>query len=94
MDSSPNCLTHGASLPALRARELRYYWSIYYKTVPNIVVDSSSTPLLTQDKASSLPGQVCPFHPLSTLELVERAKGFCCVHCPEKICFMFAPASG
>ena len=56
-------------------------------------VESSATPLLTEDKASSLPGQFCPFHPRSTLELVEKAQGFCYVYCPEKMCFMFAPAS-
>ena len=53
----------------------------------------SATPLLTEDKASSLPGQFCPFHPRSMLELVEKAKGFCYEYCPEKMCFMFAPAS-
>ena len=47
----------------------------------------------TEDKASSLPGQFCPFHPRSTLEMVEKAQGFCYVYCPEKMCFMFAPAS-
>ena len=56
-------------------------------------VKSSATPLLTEDKASSLPGQFCPFHPLSTLELEEKAQGFFYVHCPEKMCFVFAPAS-
>ena len=56
-------------------------------------VESSATPLLTEDKASSLPGQFCLFHPRSTLELVEKAQGFCYVYCPEKMCFMFAPAS-
>ena len=52
-------------------------------------VESSASHLLTEDKASSLPGQFCPFHPLSTLELVEKAKDFCYVHCPEKSCFKF-----
>ena len=48
-------------------------------------VESSAAPLLTEDKASSLPGQFCPFHPYSTLEeLVEKAQGFCCVYCSEK----------
>ena len=56
-------------------------------------VESSATPLLTEDKASYLPGQFCPFHPYSALELVEKAQGFCCVYCSEKMCFMFAPAS-
>ena len=56
-------------------------------------VESSATPLSTKDKASSLPGQFCPFHPRSTLELVEKAQGFSYVYCPEKMCFMFAPAS-
>ena len=56
-------------------------------------VESSSTPLLTEDKASSLPGQFCPFHCRSTLELVEKAQGFCYLYCPEKMCFIFAPAS-
>ena len=56
-------------------------------------VQSSTTPLLTEDKASSLPYQFCPFHPRLTLELVEKAQGFCYVYCPEKMCFMFAPAS-
>ena len=56
-------------------------------------VESSATSLLTEDKASSLPGQFCLFHPRSTLELVEKAQGFCYVYCPEKMCFMFAPAS-
>ena len=42
-------------------------------------VESSTISLLTEGKASSLPSQVCPFHPLSTLELVEKAKGFCYV---------------
>ena len=54
-------------------------------------VESSASPLLTDDKASSLPGQFSPFHPRSTLELVEKAPGFCYVYCPEKMCFMFAP---
>ena len=53
-------------------------------------VESSASPLLTEDKASSLPGQFGPFHPRSTLELVEKAQGFCS---PEIMCFMFAPAS-
>ena len=56
-------------------------------------VESSSTPLLTEDKASSLPGQFCPFHCRSTLELVGKAQGFCYLYCPEKMCFIFAPAS-
>ena len=56
-------------------------------------VESSATPLLTEDNASSLPGQFCPFHLRSTLELVEKAKGFCYVYCAEKMCFMFTPAS-
>ena len=43
-------------------------------------VESSATPLLTEDKASSLPGQFCPFHPYSALELVEKEQGFCCVY--------------
>ena len=54
-------------------------------------VESSATPLLTEDKVSSLPGQFRPFHPHSTLLLVEKAQGFCYVYCPEKMCFMFAP---
>ena len=57
-------------------------------------VESSATPLLTEDKASSLPGQFCPFHCRSMLELVEKAQGFCYLYCPEKMCFIFAPASG
>ena len=56
-------------------------------------VESSATPLLTEDKASSLPGQHCPFHPRSTLELVEKAQAFCYFYCSEKMCFMFTPAS-
>ena len=56
-------------------------------------VELSATPLFKEDKASSLPGQFCPFHPHSTLELVEKAQGFCYVYCSEKICFIFAPAS-
>ena len=56
-------------------------------------VESSASPLLTEDKASSLPGEFYPFHPRSTLELVEKAPGFCYVYCPEKMCFMFATAS-
>ena len=47
----------------------------------------------SEDKASSLPGQFCPFHPRSALELVEKAQGFCYVYCTEKMCFMFASAS-
>ena len=47
-------------------------------------VESSATPLLTEDKASSLPEQFFPFHPYSTLEMVEKAQGFCCVYCSEK----------
>ena len=39
-------------------------------------VESSASPLLTDDKASSLPGQFSPFHPRSTLELVEKTQGF------------------
>ena len=62
--------------------------------VPNIDVDSSTTPLLTENKVSSLLGQVCSFHTLSTLELVEKGKGFCYARCPaEKLCFIFALAS-
>ena len=56
-------------------------------------VESSSTPLLTEDKARSLPGQFCPFHCRSTLELVGKAQGFCYLYCPEKMCFICAPAS-
>ena len=56
-------------------------------------VESSLTPLLTEDKASSLPGPFCPFHPRSTLELVEKAQGVCYEYCPEKMSFMFASAS-
>ena len=56
-------------------------------------VESSASPLLTEDKASSLPGQFCPFYPHSTFELVEKAQGFCYVYCPEKMCFLFPPAS-
>ena len=56
-------------------------------------VESRTTPLLTEDKASSLTGKVCPFHPLSALELTEKAKGFCYVHCHEKMCFTLAPTS-
>ena len=56
-------------------------------------VESSATPLLTEAKASSLPGQFCPFHPYSTLVLVEKEQGFCCVYRSKKMCFMFAPAS-
>ena len=52
-------------------------------------VESSATPLLTEDKASSLPGQFCPFHSRSTLELVEKAQGFCYVCCPERIFFIW-----
>ena len=37
-------------------------------------VESSATPLLTEDKASSLPDQFCSFHPYSTLELVEQER--------------------
>ena len=51
-------------------------------------VESSASPLLTEEV-----GQFCPFHPHSTLELVEKAQRFCYVYCPEKMCFMFAPAS-
>ena len=47
-------------------------------------VESSATPLLTEDKASTLPGQFCPFDPYSTLEMVEKAQGFCRVYCSEK----------
>ena len=47
-------------------------------------VESSATPLLTEDKASSLPGKFCPFHPYSTLELVEKEQGFCCVYRSKK----------
>ena len=61
--------------------------------VPNDQVESAPKPLLTEDKASSLPGQFCSFHPRSTLEMVEKAQGFSYVYCPEKMCFMFAPAS-
>ena len=56
-------------------------------------VKSSASPLLAEDKASSLPGQFCPFHPRSTLELVEKAQGFYYVYWTEKMCIMFAPAS-
>ena len=56
-------------------------------------VESSATPLLTEDKASSLPGQLCPFHPHSTLKLGGKAQAFCYVYCSEKMYFMFAPAS-
>ena len=71
----------------------RLPFNIFFYIASNMQVDSSATPLLTEDKASSLPGQFCPFHPRSTLELVEKAQGFCLVHCLEKMCFMFAPAS-
>ena len=47
-------------------------------------VESSATTLLIEDKASSLPGQFCPFHPRSTVELVEKAQGFCYVYSPMK----------
>ena len=56
-------------------------------------VESGASPLLTEVKTSSLPGQFCPFHPHSTLELIEKAQGFCYVYCSEKKCFMLAPAS-
>ena len=58
-------------------------------------VESSSTHLLAEDKVRSLPGQVCPFHPLSTLEFVyvEKANGFGYVRCAIKMCCLFAPAS-
>ena len=59
----------------------------------NMQVESSASPLLTEDKASSLPGQFCTFHSRSTLELIEKAQGFCYVYYPEKMCLMFAPAS-
>ena len=54
-------------------------------------VESRATPLLTEDKASSLPEQFCPFHPYSTLEMVEKAQGFCCVYCSEKKCALCLP---
>ena len=53
-------------------------------------VESSASHLLTEDKASSLPGQFCPFYLPSSLESVEKAKEFCFVHCPEKLCFKFS----
>ena len=37
--------------------------------------ETSATPLLTEDKTSSLLRQDCPFHSVSTLELVDKAKG-------------------
>ena len=53
-------------------------------------VESSASPLLTEDKASSLPGQFCPFHPRSTLELVEKAQGFLlCVLPRENVFYVF-----
>ena len=58
-----------------------------------IKLASTTKTQLTVDIVSSLPGQVCPFHPLSTLELVEKAIGFGYVRCPVKMCFLFAPAS-
>ena len=65
---------------------------MFFKTLLQ-TCKSNRQPLLTEDRASSLPGQFCPFHLRSTLELVEKAQGFCYVYCPEKMCFMFAPAS-
>ena len=56
-------------------------------------VESGASPLLTEVKTSSLSGQFCPFHSHSTLELVEKAQGFCYVYWSEKKCFMFTPAS-
>ena len=54
---------------------------IFFKTLLQTCaqVESSATPLLTEDKVSALSGQFCPFHPRSTLELVEKAPGFCYV---------------
>ena len=56
-------------------------------------VESSSIPLLAENKVCSLPGQVCPFHPLSTVELVEKENGFGYVRCAMEMCCLFALAS-
>ena len=34
-----------------------YYWSIYYKMVPNIVVDLSATPRLAVDEVEQVNGK-------------------------------------
>jgi len=74
---------------SLSQEKKSYYHQYLLNIAPNMKVESSATPLLTGYKASSLPGQVCPFHPLSTLELEEKANGFGYVPCPEKMCFRF-----
>ena len=68
---------------------------LYYHQYSNLnmQVESSATPVLTGDKAQSLAGQVCRFHPLSTLQLLERAEGFCYEHCPawENVLYVVFP---
>ena len=68
---------------------------LYYHqySILNMQVESSATPVLIGDKAHSLAGQVCPFHPLSTLQLLERAEGFCYEHCPawENVLYVVCP---
>ena len=40
-----------------RHSRIVYYWSIYYKMVPNVVVDSSATPLLAVDEVEQVQQQ-------------------------------------
>ena len=53
--------------------------------------ESSATPLLTEDKESSLPGHFCSFH--SQVGIGRKSARICYVYCPEKMCFIFASAS-
>ena len=49
--------------------------------------ETSATPLLTEDKTSSLLRQDCPFHSVSTLD--------CChVQCPEKMFYVLQMERG
>ena len=50
--------------------------------------ESSASPLLTEDKASSLPGQFCPFHPRSALELYKKRKDLLCVLHRENVFYV------
>ena len=48
--------------------------NIFENIARNMQVESSATPLLmTEDKASSLPGQLCPFHPRMLSRCMTRA---------------------
>ena len=52
--------------------------NIFENIARNMQVESSATPLLmTEDKASSLPGQLCPFHPRMLSRCMTRETADC-----------------